>query len=194
MTVAVPRVALIHGIACAIEADRVLGRVTEVFRGFPTDDDFAIPSISVTASGSTISKRKRTVYRETDIGGGRCETIFETSRRDFVGTVELWAKDKTSREKLEYALDELFEGDPAEDLGTDEPAKPGLVLELSQLYDARVRVLLDDKNEQDPSGGRDGYFRIAYSFICTVPYLRRRVYKKATFANNATVTTEPFDD
>jgi hypothetical protein len=190
MATSTPRDALIHEIANAIESDPILCEVANVFRGFPSNLKFELPGISITASGLDYEKKKRTVYREAELESGIIETIFETSTRTFGGTIELWAKTKTSREPLEMALDALLEGGVPLSYGNLEPSSPGLVLDLSRLYDARVRVLLVDKSEQDASGGRDGYFRVLFSFMASVPYLVRVEYKKASFTNTADVENE----
>jgi hypothetical protein len=193
MATSTPRDALIDAIALAIEADATLGGL-RIVRGFPNDQTFELPAISITASGLDTEKRKRHTYRETVLGSGKIETIYETSRRNFAGMIELWCPNKTDREPLEIALDDLLEvGIPA-DYGYLEPSPPGLVLTLTRLYDAKIRVLIADKNEQDASGGRDGYFRVMYSFSASVPRLVRMEYNQATFTNtNSVSATEVVD-
>jgi hypothetical protein len=187
VTVATPRDALVHEIATSIEAVAALAGV-KVYRGFPEVELFELPAISVSASAGTIAKRRKTEIRETILGSGKIETLYETSRREMVGTIELWTKSKTTREPLELALDTLFEGGQPSNYGNDSPGSVGLVLILSTLYDVKVRALIVDKNTQDAGGARDGYFRLLYSFSASVPNVVRMEHNPATFTNTNTVS------
>jgi len=187
MTISTPRDALVHGLASALEAVSALAGV-RVYRGWPADESFDLPAISVSASSGVTSKRSTNVYRETTLGGGTIETLYEIERRTFNGSVELWAGSKTLREPLELAVDALFAGAQPNDLGFLEPPPPGVELVLANLYDAKVRVRLVDVTEQDASGGRDGYVRTVFSFSCDVPYLVRMEHNPANWSHTTTVT------
>ena len=186
MTISTPRDALVHGLASALEAVSALAGV-RVYRGWPADETFGLPAISVSASSGVTSKRSTNVYRETTLGGGIIETLYEIERRTFNGSVELWAESKTLREPLELAVDALFAGAKPNDLGFLEPPPPGIELVLANLYDAKVRVRLVDVTEQDASGGRDGYVRTVFSFSCDVPYLVRMEHNPANWSHTTTV-------
>jgi len=194
MPTTTPRDALIHELACAIEAKAPTLDDVPVRRGFPAsgsrDDDFVLPSISVSVQTEEAEKARRKLYRETVLENGFVEQLFEVERITMGGTIELWTKSKNEREPIELELDSLLAGAQVDNYGTVEPPPPGLVLDLSLLYEARVRVRKLDKNQQDASGARDGYFRLLYSFEATVPNLIRVEYKKAI----QTTTTEVDSD
>jgi len=185
-----PRDALIHEIALAIEASSPTLDDVAVRRGFPSslsrDDDFILPSISVSIQTEDAEKARRKLYRETELENGYIEQLFEIERITMKGTIELWTGSKNEREPIELELDQIFAGARVDPYGTEEPLPPGLVLDLSLLYEARVRVRKIDKSQQDAGGARDGYFRLLYSFEATVPNLIRVEYKKAI----QTTTTE----
>lgn len=190
MTVSTPRSALIHELALTVEGDVTLSALG-VYRGFPDNLDFALPAVSVTANVIEISKSRRKVFRETDLGDGTCEVLFETERRELAATLELWTGSKTERESYELAIDALFETE-LDDYGYNEPRPPGLSLELSTLYDAGVRARLMDKDVQDAGGARDGYYRLIYMIQASIPKLVRGLYKQATFDTTTVVQVEPF--
>lgn len=169
-----------------LAANNIAG--VDVYQGWQENENFSVPSISVTVGTPSYSTNARKRYSVEDIDAETVAVTWRVGRWTCAVTVEFYSQSKTERSALYGPIRKKFVGGMSNDSIAPTPRGNGLELVDENYHNARVRFRLLSGGRKDHEGLNDGYFRATSELEVVYPELTVVEYTRAAF--EADIITE----